>query len=348
MTTTRCVVQASGGKGSWYSGVVAQQVFGKENTYFLFADTLIEDDDLYRFLIETWQALTGADMSAALAMVPSLPSANKETLQERKKHLAKMRMIVNSASPQVAWIAEGRSVWEVFMDVKFIGNTRIDPCSKILKRDFLRAYLEEHFDPEDTVIAIGIDWTEEHRYRAAIPRWEPWLLWAPLCDPPYYTKDHITEELAKAGIANPRLYEMGFPHNNCGGACVKAGQGNFKLLLEKRPEVYLEWAERELEFRKANDKDVAILRSRKQIEVPYDGHDHAYVAGEWIEDSDDPDGVIEGCLVEGCEDGPHPSPGDMVKVPNTRPLPLFELADQVACNIDNTDPFDLSGCGCVA
>ncbi len=30
------------------------------------------------------------------------------------------------------------------------------------------------------------------------------------------------------GIEPPRLYKMGFKHNNCGGACVKAGISQWK------------------------------------------------------------------------------------------------------------------------
>jgi hypothetical protein len=44
--------------------------------------------------------------------------------------------------------------------------------------------------------------------------------------------------LRRDGIEPPRLYAMGFPHNNCGGFCVKAGQAQFALLLRTMPDRY--------------------------------------------------------------------------------------------------------------
>ena len=42
----------SGGLGSWATAKIVIERHGKENTTLLFADTLIEDEDLYRFLDE--------------------------------------------------------------------------------------------------------------------------------------------------------------------------------------------------------------------------------------------------------------------------------------------------------
>jgi hypothetical protein len=58
------------------------------------------------------------------------------------------------------------------------------------------------------------------------------------------------------------MYAEGFPHANCAGGCVKAGQGQFKLLLEQRPEVYAEWEREEQGLREYLNRDVAILRDR--------------------------------------------------------------------------------------
>lgn len=219
----KAVVQMSGGTGSWAAARRTVERYGVENTTLLFADTKIEDPDLYRFLDEA-----AADVGAPLVR-----------------------------------IAEGRTPWDVFDDVKYIGNTRIDPCSKILKRDLLRAYIEEHFDPVDTVVVIGIDWTELHRFERAAPRWLPWKLEAPLCDPPLVDKDDLIAELRERGIEPPALNEEGFPHNNCGGFCIKAGQAQFELLLRTHPDRYREHEEREEQWRETNGKDVAILRDRR-------------------------------------------------------------------------------------
>lgn len=56
---------------------------------------------------------------------------------------------------------------------------------------------------------------------------------------------------------------MGFEHNNCAGACVKAGQAQWRLLLEKNPELYRSWEDHEQGMRKMLQADIAILRDRR-------------------------------------------------------------------------------------
>src|SRR5690606_35946081 len=153
-------------------------------------------------------------------------------------------------------IADGRDPWRVFHDVRFLGNTRVDPCSRILKRDLIRRWLEEHCDPAETVIYLGMDWTEMHRYERAAEAWKPWRAEAPMTEPPMLTKDDMLDWLRREGIEPPRLYKMGFPHNNCGGFCVKAGQAHFALLWRTMPERYLYHEQREQELRAYLGRDV--------------------------------------------------------------------------------------------
>src|SRR3990167_6192992 len=103
----------------------------------------------------------------------------------------------------------------------------------------------------------------EHRLVRAWPRGAPYKCFAPLIEPPFLSKNQIREMAKEAGLTEPRLYAMGFPHNNCGGFCIKAGQAHFKLLLEKLPERYAEHEAEERAFRERENKDVAILRDRR-------------------------------------------------------------------------------------
>lgn len=219
------VVMFSGGAGSWYTAkrVAETRLQPNDDLLLLFGDTKMEDEDLYRFLDEAAENVGG----------------------------------------QLIRVVEGRNPWEVFFDVRYLGNTRIDPCSRILKRTILREWLEDNCEVSDTVVYLGIDWTEEHRFTKAQKYWEPWQTEAPLCDPPWMSKPDILEALTKEGIRQPRLYGMGFPHNNCGGFCIKAGMAHFKLLLEKMPERYRFHEEAEEELRQHLGKDVAILRDRR-------------------------------------------------------------------------------------
>lgn len=218
------VVMYSGGLGSWGAACRVIEQHGKDDVTLLFTDTRMEDEDLYRFLRET-----SADFGVEITV-----------------------------------LADGRDPWEVFHDVRYLGNTRVDPCSKILKRDLADKWLKANCVPAETVCYLGIDWTERHRYDATRLRFEAmgFRLEAPLCDPPYVSKATLQANLAARGIALPHLYDLGFAHNNCGGFCIKAGQGHFATLLEKLPERYAYHEGKEEALRQHLGKDVAILRDR--------------------------------------------------------------------------------------
>jgi len=215
------VVMFSGGIGSWAAAKRVAASHGTEGMTLLFADTKIEDADLYRFIREA---------------------------------------AVNVGAPLVT-LAEGRTPWEVFRDKRFLGNPRVDLCSRILKREVLDSWLAEHGDPETTTVYVGIDWSEVHRIERLAERRKPWRYEAPLCDPPYLTKDDCLAWARREGLEPPRLYALGFAHNNCGGGCVKAGIGHFAHLAKALPDVFAEWEANEEKMRNQLG-DVSILRDR--------------------------------------------------------------------------------------
>ena len=261
------VVQYSGGSGSCASALRVRDRYGTTGLKLLFADTLIEDQDLYRFLIESAAKVFDVEVptdlvSRALALPD--PSEDAEEEAERRRELAEIRKLSQDAVPGLVWIAEGRDPWEVFHDRRFLGNARVDPCSDELKRSFLRKWLTEHHVPRNTTAYIGIDWTEEHRFKRARELWKPWVVEAPLCEPPLIAKTAVLDQLRELGIRVPRLYEMGFPHNNCGGFCVKAGMKHFKHLAQNLPERYAYHERQEQDLRGYLDKDVGIMRDRRR------------------------------------------------------------------------------------
>jgi len=220
------VVMFSGGAGSWAAAKRVAERHGTDDLYLLFADTMMEDEDLYRFLDEAASNVGG----------------------------------------QLVRIADGRTPWDVFFDERYLGNTRADPCSKILKRKFIDRWLIEHCDPDKTTIYVGIDWTEEHRYTRLRDRRaeDGWSYEAPMCAAPWMTKDMILDWIRAEGIEPPRLYAMGFAHNNCGGFCIKAGIGHFVTLLRQMPERYAYHEAKEQEIRAYLGRDdIAILRDRR-------------------------------------------------------------------------------------
>ena len=88
------VVMFSGGITSWAAARRVARLHGTDNLTLLFADTNIEDEDLYRFL----------DDAARDIGVP------------------------------VTRVADGRTPQQVFADKRFLGNSRIAPCSHLLKQ----------------------------------------------------------------------------------------------------------------------------------------------------------------------------------------------------------------------
>jgi hypothetical protein len=198
------IIAYSGGLSSWATAQWCKKQFGADSIECVFTDTLTEDEDLYRFLDET----------------------------------------IKQLGCKFIHLADGRNIWQVFNDVSFMGNSRIDPCSRILKRELFKTYLKD-FDPSNTTLYYGIGYQEQHRLIALIERWAPFSVQAPLIALES-TKEQILWQLDQIGIKPPRLYDLGFEHNNCGGFCIKTGQRQMLQLLTTLPERY-KWHEEEQE-----------------------------------------------------------------------------------------------------
>lgn len=254
------LVMYSGGGGSWAAAKRVIQKHGLDNTILLFADVLIEDDDLYRFLVESVSEMAGRPRKYHAFHLPDV----KTDLPARKVALRRLAKDTTTSFPLLKWISDGRTPWEVFKDVKFVGNSRIDPCSRILKRELLNQWREDNCLASNTVTHFGIDWTEEHRLDAVKTRHAPWICEAPMCEAPYLEKCHMLKLLADVGIQPPRLYKEGFSHNNCGGFCVKSGQAQFALLLKTNKPLYLHHEDQEegmMDF--LGRKDCTIMKDRR-------------------------------------------------------------------------------------
>ena len=198
--------------------------YGIDNVHLISADTAVEDDDNWRFANEVWKWL---------------------------------------GEPTWHIIKDGRTPMEVGRDERVVPNNRMAVCSKLLKRKPLRDFLDANYDPKVDVVALGFDWTEDHRLAASIEPWKPWTIEAPLMEAPFLHKADILQAWRDRGIEPPRLYALGFSHANCGGACVRGGQAQWALLHRTMPDRYLEWEAEEERTRQMLGKDVAILRDRR-------------------------------------------------------------------------------------
>lgn len=224
MVTTH-LVQFSTGLGSAEVARRVVEAYGVNNVHLLTADTLAEDDDNWRFAREAHTFIK---------------------------------------SPEWLILADGRTPMQVGRDERVVPNDRMPVCTKILKRQLLRKHINTNYDPANTVIHLGYDWTEPQRHQKAAPNWAPFEVRSVLMDPPYVHKAMLMFIWrSRYGIEPPRLYDAGFGHANCGGACVRGGQASWQRLLEWNRERYLEWEGEEETTREFLGKDVSILRSRK-------------------------------------------------------------------------------------
>jgi len=221
------IVNVSGGLTSFEALRRTIERYGKEDVHPVFADTLAEDADLYRFLRD----------------------------QEHYFGMTFHRAV------------EGRTPWQVMKDEGYITmhypSGSVAPCSRILKREIIDSQISAQYKPGEYTRVFGYEWTEIHRMENLRNAVAPQPVWFPLDEPPYVDKCHISDFLESIGIAVPQMYKDGFEHNNCGGECVKAGQAHWANLWYTRPERYMHAEGQEEEIRHYLKKDISILKDRR-------------------------------------------------------------------------------------
>ncbi len=213
------VVNFSGGLCSFWAAHRVVQRHGTENTVLLFADTLIEDAELY-------------DFNAQASVILGVP---------------------------ITRISTEEDPWSLFRREGLIGNSRFPICSVRLKREPLdrwrqlncldRGEIKQHSFWDDgrrpAIIYVGFDWNEQHRLndlRRELPWWE---IQAPMTEEPIWDKCRMRAEAEKLGLRIPLLYDLGFPHNNCGGRCVRAGISHWVHLYRVLRSRFVDWMDEE-------------------------------------------------------------------------------------------------------
>ena len=218
------IVQYSGGIGSWAAAMRVAERHGVQDLTLLVADSHAEHPDLWRFVRQSCECL--------------------------------------GVAPVI--VADGRDPWQVFLDERFLGNSRLAPCSAALKQNPCRRWVEANAvpDPERTILYVGFDDSERRRIAGAVSGWAPWRVEFPMCEEPYLTKEQMLAWCRTTGVEPPALYAWA-DHNNCAGACVRAGQRHWAKVLIHAPQTYAMAERREEEVRLHLGKDVAILRERR-------------------------------------------------------------------------------------
>lgn len=261
-TTRRHVIMFSGGITSWGAAKRVEWLFPSAEKTLLIADTHAEDEDLWRF---------AEDASGNLGV-------------------------------SLTKVEDGRDPWAVFEHERMLGNSHVAPCSRLLKQVPCRRWMENNTDPADTTVYLGLEWTEVHRIAAIRSGWAPWRVVFPLMYPPFQPKDYFLRLALSEEIYPPRLYAKGFSHNNCGGACVRAGQAAWAHLYKVFPDRFLKAEANEEAFRSRHGEHTILTEQRdgKKLLLPLSELrrriDSAPVQGELFSAYDENDWGGCGCF----------------------------------------------------
>lgn len=221
----RYVVSVSGGAGSTLAAHRAAEKFGIDAVDLVFADTNTEDPTLY-------------------ALLDHMDSVLKPVIR----------------------LSDGRNIWDVF-DQSGIIRTPNGACkaSLELKQKPIASWVRDNCDPETHVLVSGLDFMEPERQMRFNARWKPFRCWHPLSDNPRLSSCQIVDAVRALGYPDQALYERRYPHNNCGGACILAGLGQWHGLYLDYPERFAYHEERERKFNAARGEDVTpftVLRDQ--------------------------------------------------------------------------------------
>lgn len=275
----------SGGEGSYRAAKIDRARFPDADYGLVFTDTLYEDADTYRFLIEAAADVLGrrlnwaVDVEAApdYRVSADTPIEEYQGNPEWRAWLADLRERATTAMPELVWLVEGRDPWEIFRDRRFLGNSQVDLCSRIAKRELADDWAMGHcnrmgelFGAADT-FAVGIGMDERHRFDdneggGLRPRKAEagWHYHAPLIDAEE-AEEHLTLLFApveQLGVRGQRMYRQGYKHGNCGGFCIKAGMAHWANRFRVAPDRYAYDAMMERKLGVYLGKPIAMLTDR--------------------------------------------------------------------------------------
>lgn len=160
------------------------------------------------------------------------------------------------------------SLFGLMRKEKTLSNDRMPFCSRKLKVQPAQRWLKKNHP--NAIVHVGLYQDEKHRLESVRRQWGGIALVESLLSETLLVNQDIFVELEKLNINKPRLYDMGFPHNNCGGGCVRAGKTVWLNLLEKMPERYQQWEDLEQEIGQVRGRKVSFIRKMVGgIRYPY-------------------------------------------------------------------------------
>jgi len=123
--------------------------------------------------------------------------------------------------------SDGRDIWQVFDDERFLGSGRNTPCSRILKQERSLRYLKAN---QPAVIYIGFTLDEYRRAQRVFARYAKYDLEAkfPLIDQKITKEECMYRVINCWGITPPAIYSWA-EHANC-IPCVKGKKAYWGLI----------------------------------------------------------------------------------------------------------------------
>ncbi len=195
--------------------------YGIENVIALFTDPMWEDEDNYRFADDIKARYSGL---------------------------------------RFEYRADGRTPRQVFLDTRWLGNSRLGNCSVWLKVKQTHKFLEEmKLEGITPILLFGIGKNEEHRADKLKRKYPNYKCLFPMIDEPMTNEEMTAIIEGEWGIKIPRMYRLNFSHANCGGRCVRGGHKHWAQLYRIWPDRYLEVEAIENEFREKINPNVTIL-----------------------------------------------------------------------------------------
>jgi hypothetical protein len=143
--------------------------------------------------------------------------------------------VAAACGKEIITVTDGRTPWDVYIDKRWIGNTRTAHCSTELKAKPVKAWLDVNAQPDDPLV-LGMDWSEMDRIERAQKNWNRPVV--SLLNKYNVSRAEYDFILAKYRIRKSNAYKLGYAHDNCGGFCCKAGQVQFERLFRTDPKLY--------------------------------------------------------------------------------------------------------------
>lgn len=124
---------------------------------------------------------------------------------------------------------------------------------------------------EKASLSLGFDFTEIHRTEAIKKEHPKWEIRAPMQDDPIWDKCKMVKEAEKLGLAIGEAYKQGFPHNNCGKRCVRAGISHWVHLYHTDLRAFESWEVEEWECKEYLESvgvlPLSMLKDRRNGET---------------------------------------------------------------------------------